>query len=225
MIYPSVMSERGTLDLVLEGRSLARYGDGEFNLCANRPAKAQRVDPVLRSKLQILLAGAGDCLIGIPNVYSETPKRPFWDQQAELAVKFLTPGYRYASAFISRPDSAPWINTPDYWQALERLWVGQDVTLVTGGRHGLSKADLVGARLVREIVGPSRDAWTDYDELVEMIGTPSRALLCLGPTATVLAADLSRKGVHAVDLGHTGLFIRKYRAGQPMTVTDEDKAA
>lgn len=225
MKYPAVFSERDTLELVRAGRSLARYGDGEFNLCADRPAKAQQADPVLRSQLQIILAGGSDCLIGIPNVQSETPKREFWNRQAAAALRFLTPEYPYASAFISRPDSAPWINTPDYWQALESLWVGQDVTLVRGGRHGLTKADLVGAGDVREIIGPSIDAWSQYEDLLDFIGTPARALICLGPTATVLAHDLCRKGVHAIDLGHVGLFLRKYRAGQPMTVTDEDKAA
>jgi hypothetical protein len=36
--------------------------------------------------------------------------------------------------------------------------------------------------------------------------------------------DLCAKGVHAIDLGHVGMFLRKARAGRPMTVTTEDKA-
>lgn len=220
--YPVVLSEMNTLQLVSDGLSLARYGDGEFNLCQDRPAKMQRHDSRLADRLREILQDSGGCLVGIPNIHSETPKAAFWIKYESTDLLADRP---YVSSFITRPDSAPWIDTPEYWAGLESLWVGQDVTLVYGGRHGLTKADLVGAKSVREIISVNRDAWTGYDSLIEEIGTPSRALLCLGPTATVLAVDLCAKGVHAIDLGHVGLFLRKHRAGQPMTVTDEDKAA
>lgn len=223
MTYPSVIPERQTMDLVLAGRSLARFGDGEFNLCAGHAAKRQKPDARLQRRLVDLLAHPGDCLIGIPNLASPTPKAAFWSEQASRMLPFLK-DRTYASAFISRPDSAPWIDTPDYWADVEALWRGQDVTVVRGGRHGLSKADLIGARTVHEVMAPERDAWSDYDELLELIGTPARVLLCLGPTATVLAADLCAKGVHAIDIGHVGLFLRKHRSGEPMVRTDADKA-
>jgi len=221
--YPVVMSEVETLRRVCEGRSLARYGDGELNLCRARPAKMQRRDARLSARLREILKSSGDCLVGIPNIHSDTPKAAFW-RKYEARADLLT-DRPYASSFITRPDSAPWIHTPDYWSALESLWVDQDVTLVRGGRHGLTAADLVGAKHVREVISLNRDAWTVYGALLRQIGTPSRVLLCLGPTATVLAVDLCAKGVHAIDLGHVGLFLRKSRAGQPMTVTAEDKAA
>jgi hypothetical protein len=31
--------------------------------------------------------------------------------------------------------------------------------------------------------------------------------------------------VHAIDLGHVGMFLRKRRRGEPMTVTAADKVA
>lgn len=223
--YPQTLSETDTLDLVLAGQSLARYGDGEFNLCAGRPAKAQRIDVRIQSRLQMGLCSADyNCLIAVPNLQSKTPKAEFWNKQINTALRFMEPGRTYGSAFVTRPDSAPWIDTPEYWAKLESLWVGEDVTLVTGGRHGLKEADLVGAN-VREVIAPSANAFSDYHALLELVGTPRRALICLGPTATVLAIDLCRRGVHAIDLGHVGLFLRKHRAGLPMTVTDEDKAA
>lgn len=221
--YPRVTNERDTLAAALAGRSIARYGDGELNLCRARPAKRQGWDVRLAARLLDILMDSGECLVGIPNLHSETPKAAFWGKYRNSGD--LLANRPYASAFITRPDSAPWIDTPEYWSALESLWVGQNVTLVTGGRHGLTTADLVGARAVNEIRAPEKDAWGGYDALLARIGTPYRALLCLGPTATVLAVDLCAKGVHAIDLGHVGMFMRKHRAGQPMTVTDEDKVA
>jgi hypothetical protein len=223
LAYPTVTTEVETLRRVCEGRSIARYGDGELNLCRHRHAKLQRADARLSLRLREILQHSGDCLVGVPNLRSDTPKAGFW-RKYEASEDLLT-DRPYVSSFITRPDSAPWIHTPEYWAALESLWVGQDVTLVRGGRHGLTKADLVGAGTVTEIMAPQQDAWSGYPALLERIGTPTTAILCLGPTATVLAVDLCARGVHAIDLGHVGLFLRKSRAGQPMTVTYEDKAA
>jgi hypothetical protein len=38
-----------------------------------------------------------------------------------------------------------------------------------------------------------------------------------------MAVDLCAKGVHAIDLGHVGMFVHKKRRGEPMWVTDADK--
>jgi hypothetical protein len=224
MTYPHVLNEVSTLALVSQGRSLARYGDGEFNLCWRGVGiPCQRADVTLRARLVSILMDSGECLVGIPNLHSPTPKAAFWAKYRRATD--LLVNRDYVSAFVTRPDSAPWIDTPKYWAQLESLWVGQDVTLVRGSSRSLTKADLVGATSVREIVSTKQDAWWQYGELLERIGSPSRALLCLGPTATVLAVDLCAKGVHAIDLGHAGLFWRKHLKGDPMIRTEADKVA
>jgi hypothetical protein len=229
-VYPVIRSEEETLRRVCAGASLARYGDGEFNICRGGNASAQQHHPVLQRRLREILIESGSCMVGIPNLNADAleemtdQKRVFWSRHAVFAD--LLVGRPYASAFITRPDSAPWINTPAYWTQVESLWAGHDVTLVRGAdsEKGLQPADLWMARSVREVLGPRRDAFDDYDRILEDIGTPSRAILCLGPTATVLAVDLRARGVHAIDLGHLGLFLRKYRSGAPMVVTAQDKA-
>jgi len=221
--YPEVVSEWVTLAAVINGRSLARYGDGELNLCRGGSAKLQQFHPELGARLRGILRDAGECAVAIPNVRSETPKAPFWSKYLS-AVELLEPSHRYYSSFVTRPDSAPWIDTPEYWDALQNLWLGYDVTLVRGSEKSLTAADMVGAR-VTEVIAPARQAWDEYPSLLERIGTPARAILCLGPTATVLAVDLCAKGVHAIDLGHCGMFLRKHRAGEPMTVTAADRVA
>lgn len=220
-VYPTVIGEEATLDAVLAGRSLARYGDGEFKLCRGGGIKSQAFDKGLQARLRGILHASADCLVGIPNIWAPTPKRAFWmnyRQAADLLVD-----RPYASAFVTRPDSAPWIDTPAYWAKVESLWVDQEVTLVRGSTKSLTAADLVGAAGVTEIVAERADAWSYYDELVKAVGRPPRAILCLGPTATVMAVDLCAAGVHAIDLGHIGMFLRKHRRGVPMWLTKEDK--
>lgn len=221
--YPNVWGESETLDLVVAGASIARYGDGEFKMASHGAGiKSQNADEQLSARLRAILLDSGRCLVGIPNIRSDTPKTEFWGKHTRYCR--LLAERSYVSSFITRPDSAPWINTEDYWQRLESLWVGQDVTLVRGSSKSLTAEDLVGARTVTEILAPRQHAWAEYASLMQRIGTPKLALLCLGPTATVMAVDLCAKGVHAIDLGHIGLFLRKHRDGRPMWLTKDDKA-
>lgn len=220
--YPEVLNESDTLDRVISGASIARYGDGEFKICRGAGIKSQEGNDRLSERMRAILQDSGTCLVGIPNLHSQTPKAPFWAKYVGSA-HWLKEGREYVSSFITRPDSAPWIDTEDYWQRLESLWVGQDVTLVRGSSKSLTADDLIGAKTITEIVAPRQHAFAQYDCLMERIGTPKRAILCLGPTATVMAVDLCAKGVHAVDLGHVGMFIRKHRRGEPMWLSKDDK--
>lgn len=219
--YPQVLGEWETLQLVAAGHSLARYGDGEFKMCLGHGIKSQEPNAVLKQRLVQILKRSGECLVGIPNIASKTPKAEFWNKQRRFAG--LLADRSYVSSFITRPDSAPWIDAPAYWDALESLWRGETVTLVRGSGKSLTAEDLEGAGEVTEILAPRQHAFAQYDELLERIGTPRRALICLGPTATVMAVDLCARGVHAVDLGHVGMFLRKRRRGEPLCVTEADR--
>jgi hypothetical protein len=206
--WPDVYGEEDTLRMVLEGRSLARYGDGEFKLCNGGSIKSQPFEPSLGRRLREILKASGDCLVGIPNLHR--PTKPFWEPfRADKFTALLDMKRHYASAFVSRPDSAPWIHTPAYWKQVEDLWRRKDVTLVRGSGKSLTAALLSSARSVNEIMCPRQDAWAEWAELLERIGQPARVLLCCGPTATVLAVELAAKGVHAVDIGHIGMWFKR----------------
>ena len=64
--------------------------------------------------------------------------------------------------------------------------------------------------LVAMLSAMAPNAWADYPDLMKRLSRERRrVLLCLGATATVLAFDLAAEGVHALDLGHIGMFLRK----------------
>lgn len=221
--YPSVLGELDTMRLVAEGASLARYGDGELALCEGRSIKTQVYDPALSARLRGILTGSGRCLVGIPNIQSQTPKMAYWGKYRACA--HLLVDRPYVSSFVTRPDSAPWLDVPAYWLRLESLWIDETVTLVRGSDTSLCADDLLGARTVHEVVAPRQHAWAEYPQLLKRVlaSQPARVLLCLGPTATVMAVDLCAQGIHAVDLGHVGLFLKKHRRGEPLVVTEADK--
>lgn len=216
-MYPLVLTENQTLRAALDGSSLARYGDGELKIARGNDAKSQAGDPVLAKRLrQILAAKAGPCLVCIPNIESKTPKAEFWRTYRDPRyTQFYTGGSRivgpaYGSSFITRPDSAPWIDTGDYWQRVIDLWRDRDVVLVRGSSKSLCLADLGAAKSVDEVIVSRQHAWADYPPLMTRLAQERRrVLLCLGATATVLAFDLAALGVQALDLGHIGMFLRK----------------
>lgn len=227
--WPDVLGEDATLEQLHQGRSIGRYGDGEFKMCEGHGIKSQNEDADLSAELARILYDPGDCLVGIPNITLATidrmelsQKREFWLKQRRFTY-LLQEGRSYVSSFITRPDSAPWINRPKYWARLEQLWIDQEVTLVRGSTKSLTAEDLIGAGAVTEIIAPRQHAWSSRDELLERIGRPKRVLLCLGPSATALAVRLCRVGVQAIDLGHVGMFLRKHRRGDPMWVSEEEK--
>lgn len=209
MIYPAVMSERDTLEAALAGKSLARFGDGELRLCHGGKHIAQITSKELQDELRDILIN-GQSLVCIPNSKVANGKPVMWGPTRYGGLEYVQLydlNRVYGSSFVTRPDSAPWIDTREYWEACCTLWNGRDVTLVIGTRGG-SLTHLLHARSVRTVWGPERDAYADVDRLEAEIGTPRHpVLICLGPCATVLAERLARKGVHALDLGHVGRFM------------------
>lgn len=222
MKFPPCLSEADTVERSIAGANLARFGDGEFALAIGRNCVSQKGDPKLAAELRAILEKAPKgCLPCLPNPYGGTPKKANWQRFESYS---LTLGKQeYGSAFITRPDSAPWIDTAAYWERVRALWVGKDVTLVKGSERSLRVDMMPDARSVREVWGTYRDAYNspggdtrdhpsaarNIDQLTDAIGTPGHTvLMCLGATATVMAARLARKGVHVVDLGHLGMFMR-----------------
>lgn len=188
--------------------SIARFGDGELRLAMGGAAISQRADAKLAVELRCLLSRYEGFVVGIPN-FRETPNQATWAKYAGGDFRGLYGQDTYGSAFITRPDNAPWIDTPEYWQKVRELWRGRDVTLVSGNDKSLTPALLEDARSIRLIAGPDRDAYAGVDQLEEQIGDYSGlVVLCLGAAATVLAARLARRGVHALDLGHMGMFMK-----------------
>jgi hypothetical protein len=217
MKYPQVMSEEATL-AQLSVRSIARFGDGEWRCAVGGGCTSQRPDAALARELQTILKNQNDCMVGIPNPYSGCPRRESWEKYTVAPfLPLLSEKRTYWSSFITRPDNAPWIDTPDYWTAVLALWADRDIVLVVGTNAdgGAEKksisTEMIGAsaKSVKQILGPRQHAYASIDALEEQIGkTSATVLLCLGTTATVLAWRLAKKGVHALDLGHIGMFMK-----------------
>jgi hypothetical protein len=208
--YPSVRSEEETLARVLGGASIARYGDGEFKIAGGSDCVSQIADTKLTKELRLILTQPNPrCIVGIPRLDPRSPKIENWRKYEDKYPRFLTPRGEYYSAFITRPDSAPWIYTKEFYDKIASLWQYEPVILVSGSDRSLTTEFLgsKGAHSVYHIECARRDAYAQIDDLYRQIMRVNikRVLLCCGPTATCLAWRLSNNK-HAIDLGHIGMF-------------------
>ena len=210
-----VVGEEETLDAIVAGKSIARFGDGELNNCEGKKCVPQLIQPGLTEELrEVISAKNPNCLVGIPYVDKRMPpeKQRSWEHYMPRFAPFLNGKATYHSAFITRPDSAPWIGTAAYFDKVQSLWKGKEVALVWGGYRSLYPDFLrkTGAARVHSVIVSYEDAYGQIDDTERRIlATGVRTvLLCAGPAATCLAYRLSLRGLHAIDLGHIGLFWR-----------------
>jgi Glycosyltransferase GT-D fold/Methyltransferase domain len=206
--YPEILTEDKTLDMAIAGSSIARYGDGEWRCAIGGGCTSQKPDPALARELQQILLAPKRCLVCLPGLNG--PRRESWIRYTEFRyIKYCTQA-AYGAAFITRPDNAPWIDRPDYWAKVRSLWLEQDVVLVSGDKKSITTEMMHEARSIREVHGPRQHAYAEIDRIQREVMDlkPSRVLICLGAAATVLAYRLCMYGIHALDLGHIGMFMR-----------------
>ncbi len=205
--------EHPTLDKLLEGHSIARFGDGEIRLAIGRDVKHQKAIPKLSEELRHILKNPTKCLVGVPYICMNSPKYAVWKHYDTPVYKSLyNPEKQYYSAFITRPDSAPLIDKPTYWQNVKKLWLEKNIIVVSGSRKGFRDSDLLHeASSVKFIESVPTEAYAEIDNIEKEIGddTSKVVLLSLGATATVLAWRLAEKGFQALDLGHLPMFMRR----------------
>ena len=223
--YPalSIMSNEETVDEVVYcGKSLARFGDGELGWVLGREAAGgyQDVTPELSARLKEVLQSDDDRLIvGVLKVLNDDSNmtflarahwREFKYRTEDQLLPLLDLNRKYADSSITRP----YIDLRDKSGALaefsniKRIWRGKRVLLVEGreSRLGVGNDLFAEASCLHRLLGPSTNAFSRYDAILSSIEHSSAEydliLLALGPTATVLAYDLCRNGIQAVDIGH-----------------------
>ena len=79
---------------------------------------------------------------------------------------------------------------------------------------------------IKRILGPNVEAFQYYQKIFQAINQYPQSyliLLALGPTATVLAYDLAKKGYQAIDIGHVDIEYEwwKMKATQKVPVKNK----
>ena len=229
-------SEETIAHILKTNCSAARFGEGEFELMLHSDMDLgfQKRNPALAGKLKKTLANRNPQLkLCIPYALNDIGgrtehSRKFWfhwgnyrEQHRNIVflIRQLQPeGYCFGDTQITRPyiAYASRKHGARIFPMLKQLWEGRDILFVEGEktRLGVGNDLFDNARSIKRVLCPATNAFDRYDEIldtVKSVWNGELVLLALGPTATVLAADLADIGMQALDLGHLDIEYEWFR--------------
>ena len=214
--------------LVSKRMSFARFGDGELGLLNSAEFKIgfQDADKGLNARLnEILFSEPNDkLLIGLPHYLfrieanDSIQSTKFWiSQSANLKSMIKKIAGSNTKIFGDTQFSRLYMDKSDKqkssfdFETIKRLWFGKNVLVVEGKytMFGVNNDLLSNALSVKRILIPEKNAYKSYNRIfsaiLEFVAQQQDDVLVLlagGPTATVLAYDLSTNDVQAIDIGH-----------------------
>lgn len=241
MQEPKVLSLPDTLRYIRDNRcSVARYGDGEMKFVIGTETWFQPTSQRLKSRLtEILFNREERLLVCIPGIFGSLSiyAPEFKDYWQKYVSRHRAQWYRhidrqkvYGEAFVSRC-YLPYqdrTHASEYFSLWKEIWAGRDLLIVEGAktRLGVGNDLFDNVCSIKRILAPNTDAFAHYDKLLGEIQKYSQShlvLLALGPTATVLAADLCQFGYQSIDLGHIDIEYEWMRMGVDHKVPVENK--
>ena len=212
MPWPTCLTEDQTLDKLLLGMSLSRFGDGEFGCAFGGGNSTHAANPKHAEDLRrILVEPTEGCLPAIPTMNMNDERVFFWTQRANKYATLLNLQYTYGSAFVGRTKSAPWIGTDEYAEKFRSIWAGQYVTAVASDPVSITKVLERTADKVMYVQCPLKETYLQKDRIIkECLATKCDiVVLSCGPGATVIADLLTAYGIQAIDLGRGVGFLMK----------------
>lgn len=218
----SFISDEETVRLIVEERkSLCRFGDGEIRwMLGYRLDSFQEYSDRLSEGLErAFLSNNTDLLVGIPLGIVDSRKCNFGSKLhwrairlnfAEAFEKLGMENRRYANASITRPyiDYNDRKYSEQCFKNLKKIWDKKDVVFVEGRKTKLGMGNdlFSNAKSISRILCPTVNAFEKIDDIKSSIrkncSENNIILLALGPTATVLAAEMCDEGFQMIDIGH-----------------------
>ena len=132
-------------------------------------------------------------------------------------MKILDKNTKYYSSTITRfyinyKDKS---HASDFIKKLKKIWEERDIIIVEGdkSRIGIGNDLFNKTKSIKRILCPAKHAFSVYDRILNAVLKVSKdnlILIALGPTASVLACDLSKKGYQAIDIGHADIQYELY---------------
>ena len=218
-----VMSIEETITVIKEKQlSVSRFGDGELLMmmpsCQDLHSGFQEWDEGFSKRLQEVAKNSqGNVLVCIPPIFEsykpfiKDARKFFWLFRGRESVwyKYFNREKTYGNAHITRcyHDYMDKSKSPLYFQTLKEIWEDNDILIVEGeySRLGVGNDLFDNARSIQRILCPKKDAYKVYNEIIDTtskLGKEKVILIALGATATVLAYDLAKLGLWAIDIGH-----------------------
>ena len=227
---PRIMKYDECIDYINKNRaSLSRMGDGELVCMFGKDLKFQESTADLRMALnRVCHSKKCNWLLGIPDVFDDIERydlveQRFWQSHLYFNRKkwytFVRKDGEYANAFLSRFYSMEYDRKLSEWRLrlLKTLWQNRNLITIEGenSKIGVGNDLFDNALSIRRVITPSKNAFRCYNDILDVAkkeaSTDCLFIVALGPTATVLAYDLSVAGYQALDLGHFDIEYEWYK--------------
>lgn len=238
-----IKDKEETVNKIIQGYSISRYGDGEFSLAYKtkginfqeyNPEISQRLRQILKSNLEKHMVAIPSPLIKIDDIIKGDGYywSKFYFQSKSKLNKVLDKNKVYYDSMITR-FYMPYIPKNKNIKCIERLkeyFKTKDILILEGEntRFGLGNSLLKDAKSISRILLPAKNSYEKYSqimaEVTENYPKDILILIALGPTATVLAYDLCEKGYQALDIGHMDVEYEWYLMGADHKVDIPNKS-
>ena len=232
-----IMTPDQTLAYIEKHRcSIARFGDGEFDHILELKDEGfqdrtkeltQALSEVFQTKDQRLLLCIPRCMNTVEECgehaaafWIEWGKNGHHDQIIQMIRKHAGSNYRFGDSQITRPyiDWKTAARANRLFPKLRHLWENRELLIVEGDqtRMGVGNDLFDNAAGVKRILCPASNAYSYYSQIKEEICSHYSGeliVMALGPTATVLAAELSQLDMQALDIGNIDIEYEWYLRG------------
>lgn len=219
---PKILSGQELLKkIIMDNSSLCRFGDGEFEIIRQRERPwFQKANSMLGNRLkEILLSEEDKINIAIAQNFGNFEQ--YKEEAADIIREYMFGDTRryilelidnnriYYDTYVTRP----YIiyknkkNADEIFLLFKEIWKEKSVIIVEGeySRIGIGNDLMEGASSISRILCPYKNAWDIYEDILNTVlrKVSKNSLICisLGPTATVLAYDLAKRGYQALDIG------------------------
>lgn len=240
---PNIKPAAELIDYLLnKNASLCRFGDAEFELmCGRERPWYQSVNEELALRLREVITSQDENIaVAIADDFGSLDS--FTEDAADAIRRYMQRNVRdtimehidlnrsYYDAYVSRPyilykDKD---NAKSRFDLLKKLWEGRKILLIEGeyARMGVGNDLFLNVESLKRMLCPHKEAFDKYDDILktakrQIVDTGADlVLISLGPTATVLAYDLAKSGVTALDIGQVDneyeWYLRKAQKRMPI---------
>lgn len=204
-----------------EKKSITRFGDGEINWLLNNDFYTfQKNNELLSNALAKVITSENDNLcICLPDQINHLKEsncraRKFWlsffYNNFNKFKKYLYTNVTYGNADVTRCYMIKENKnaTSDYFYKWKTVFKDRKILIVEGENtlFGIGSDLLENTSEIKRILCPNKNAFDFINEILDFINIVKDdfdlCLLALGPTATILAYELSSTNLQAIDIGH-----------------------
>ncbi len=218
----NIQNTNMTIDKLLSGEySMSRFGDGEVGMLNGESIIFQENSKELTERLREILydnsmplhiTGLPYSFINRSNTRYEAKVyiEKFIKNKIHIVYKYINKKKKYYDASVTRiyADIKDRTESRGQFEKIKQIWKSKSVLIVEGpqSRLGVGNDFFKHALSIRRIIAPANNAFNKYNEILREVETNWHegdvVIIALGPTATVLAYDLARLGIRALDMGH-----------------------